>query len=254
VSHPSHRALFVWKRDLDVFLRLWRSEAGGVVGEPLFVLAAMGLGLGVYIGQVNGQSYLSFIAPGVIVGYAMFGATFECTYGSFIRMEVQRTFEAIIATPLEVEDVIAGEIVWGATRALVSALGMLVVLAAFGQVTSPWAVLVPVVALVTGFTFASLSMVFTAIVPSINSFNYYFTLFITPMFFFSGVFFPLSGLPQAVQWLAWALPLTHAVSLARAALQGAAHWGLLVDIAWLAVLAAGTFWLALRLMRRRLIK
>ncbi|MBI2918096.1 MAG: ABC transporter permease [Chloroflexi bacterium] len=254
MSRPSYRAWFVWQRDGDVFLRLWRSEAAGFLGEPLFVLAAMGFGLGAYIGQVNGQSYLSFIAPGIIAAYAMFGASFECTYGSFIRMEVQRTFEAIIATPLEVEDVIAGEILWGATRALLSAMALLVVLAVFGLVASPWAVLVPVAAVFTGFAFASISMVFTAIVPGINTFNYYFTLFITPMSFFSGVFFPLSGLPKVVQWLAWALPLTHGVNVVRAALRGAATWGLLVDVVWLGVVGAVAFWLALVLMRRRLIK
>lgn len=254
MSRPSYRAYFVWQRNRDVFLRLWKSELGESVGEPLIILAAMGVGLGSFVGPVNGQSYLSFIAPGIVAAYAMFGASFECTYGSFLRMEVQRTFDAIIATPLEVEDVIAGEILWGTTRAVLSALVLLVVLAVFGLVDSPWAILVPLAAALIGFIFASLSMACTAIVPSIHDFSYYFTLFETPMFFFSGVFFPLSSLPEPVRWLAWVLPLTHGVNLVRAPLQGALTWGLLVDLAWLIVVAGGAFWLALVLMRRRLIR
>jgi len=254
MSRPSYRAYFVWQRNRDVFLRLWKSEVGPFLGEPLFILAAMGFGLGAYIGLVEGQSYLAFIGPGVIAAYSMFAASFECTYGSFVRMEIQRTFDAIIATPLEVEDVIAGEIAWGATRALLSATALLAVVAALGLVASPWALLVPVAATVTGFTFASISMVFTAIIPTIYAFNYYFTLFITPMFFFSGVFFPLSGLPEVVQRLAWVLPLTHGVNLVRALLRGSLSWALLGDLAWLVVVAGVAFWLSLVLMRRRLIK
>lgn len=254
MSYPSYRAYYVWQRNRDVFLRLWKFEVGPFLGEPLFIMAAMGFGLGAYIGLVNGQTYLSFIAPGIIAAYSMFGASFECSYSSYVRMEMQRTFDSIIATPLEVEDVIAGEILWGATRAVLSALALLAALALFGQVSSPGALLVPLAAVLIGFAFASISMVFTAVVPSIHAFNYYFTLFITPMFFFSGVFFPLSRLPRIVQDLAWMLPLTHGVDLVRALLQGNLGWGLVVDLTWLALASAGSFWLALRLMRRRLIK
>ena len=113
----SWRFIRVWQRNRDVFFKLWHSEAPGFVAEPVIILLAMGFGLGAYVGLVDGQKYIEFIVPGIIASYAMFSASFECTYGSFVRMDYQKTYDAIIATPLNVEDVIAGEIFWGATRA-----------------------------------------------------------------------------------------------------------------------------------------
>ena len=106
----SWRFIRVWQRNRDVFFRLWHSEAPGSIAEPIIVILAFGLGLGAYIGMVDGQRYIEFIAPGIIAAYAMFSASFECTYASFIRMEYQYTYDAILATPLNVEDVTAGEI------------------------------------------------------------------------------------------------------------------------------------------------
>ena len=248
----SWRFIRVWQRNRDVFFRLWHSEAPGFLAEPMLILLAMGFGLGAYIGLIEGQRYIEFIAPGIIASYAMFSASFECTYGSFVRMEFQRTYDAIIATPLNVEDVIAGEIFWGATRALMTGTVILAIAAAFQLVPSPWAVLIPAVSFLEGVMFASIAMLFTSVVPAIYSFNYFFTLFITPMFFFSGVFFPLSSFPEIVQTLSWIAPLTPVVRLTRALVNGELQLDLLWSLALIIALAVLFFSIALITMRRRL--
>jgi lipooligosaccharide transport system permease protein len=248
----SWRFIRVWQRNRDVFFRLWHSEAPGFIAEPIIILLAMGVGLGAYVGLVDGQEYIQFIAPGIIASYAMFSASFECTYGSFVRMEYQKTYDAIIATPLNVEDVTAGEIFWGATRSFMTGSVILVIAAAFQLVHSPWAALIPAVSFLEGIMFAAIAILFTSIVPAIYSFNYYFTLFITPMFFFSGVFFPLSSFPQIVQTLSWIAPLTPVVHLTRALVNGEFHAYLLGALALIIALTALFFSLSLVTMRRRL--
>lgn len=254
MSLPSLAAFRVWQRNRDVFFRLWKAESIPYFIEPLVILTALGLGLGTFIGQVNGQSYLEFLAPGVVAGYAMFSATFECTYASFVRMEMQRTFDAIIATPLSIEDVIAGEILWAATRSLMTALAIVLVSLAFGVVPSVMVIGVFPVAVLIGLMFGSIAMFYTSIVPSIASFNYFFTLFVTPVYFFSGVFFPLSSLPQTIQGLAWLVPLTPAVNLTRALFYGQVTAGLAWSLAFVLAVTGLFLFLSLVSMRRRLIK
>ncbi len=248
----SWRFIRMWQRNRDVFLRLWHAEAPGFVAEPILILLAMGLGLGAYVGLVDGQKYIEFIAPGIIASYAMFSASFECTYGSFWRMEHQRTYDAIIATPLNVEDVIAGEIFWGATRSLMTGSIILGIAAAFQLVSSPWALLIPILSFLAGIMFSAIAVLFTSLVPSFYSFNYFFTLFITPMFFFSGVFFPLDSFPKIVQALSWILPLTPVVHLTRALFWGEFHLNLLLALAIIIVLTILFFSISLVTMRRRL--
>ncbi|MDD5590444.1 MAG: ABC transporter permease [Dehalococcoidales bacterium] len=249
----SWRFIRVWQRNRDVFFRLWRSEIPVMVAEPIIILLAMGLGLGTYVGVVNGQSYIEFVTPGVIAGYAMFSASFECTYGTFIRMEHQRTYDAIIVTPLNIEDVTAGEIFWGATRSLLTGSFILAVAAAFQLVHSPWALLILPVSFLTGIMFAAIAVLYSSLVPSIYSFNYYFSLFITPVFFFSGVFFPLSSFPEIIQKLSWIAPLTPVVQLNRALISGTLTTDLLPALAYITGLAFVFFAISLRTMRRRLI-
>lgn len=242
----------MWQRNRDVFLNLWHSEAPGFIAEPIMVILAMGLGLGAYIGLVEGQRYIEFIVPGIIASYGMFSASFECTYGSFVRMEYRKVYDAILATPLDVEDVIAGEIFWGATRSLITGTTILVIATIFGLVTSPWALLIPVLSLISGIMFSAIAVTFTSLVPSFYSFNYYYTLFITPMFFFSGVFFPLSNFPDIVQRLSWIVPLTPVVKLSRALVWGEFQPDLLTALGIIAVATAVFFPLSLVMMKRRL--
>ncbi|MFC2034809.1 ABC transporter permease [Chloroflexota bacterium] len=249
----SWRFIRMWQRNRDIFLRLWHAEAPGFVAEPILVLMAMGLGLGAFVGMVDGQRYIEYIVPGIIASYGMFSASFECTYGSFYRMEERKTYDAIIATPLSVEDVIAGEIFWGATRSLITGSGILIVAAIFQLVPSPWALLIPILSFSGGVLFSSIAILYTSLVPSFYSFNYYFTLFITPMFFFSGVFFPLSNFPEIVQRISLVIPLTPVVIIARALVSGEVNANLFGALGIIVGLSVIFFSVALVTMRRRLI-
>jgi lipooligosaccharide transport system permease protein len=250
----SWRFIRLWQRNCDVFLRLWHSEAPGFVIEPIIVILAMGIGLGTYVGLVQGESYMEFVAPGIIASYAMFSACFECTYGTFIRMEYQKTYDAIIATPLDVEDVTAGEIFWGATRAFLTGTVMLLVATAFQLIHSPWAILIPFICFLQGILFSVISCFYTSLVPYIYSFNYFFSLFITPMYFFSGVFFPLTSFPVIVQNLSWIVPLTPVVHLTRAAVSGQFQPHHILSLLIIVVLICILFPVTLVTMRRRLNK
>ncbi|MBI4304562.1 MAG: ABC transporter permease, partial [Chloroflexi bacterium] len=179
-------------------------------------------------------------------------ASFECTYGTYIRMERQRTFDAIIATPLSVEDVVAGEIFWGATRSLITGGAILGVAAIFQLVPSPWALFIPVISFLGGLMFSAIAMLFTSLAPSIYSFNYYFTLFMTPMFFFSGVFFPLTSFPEIIQTFSWIVPLTPLVHLTRAFVHGNFHISLFLSLAIVIFITVLFFLLSLVTMRRRI--
>lgn len=254
----SWRALRVWQRDADIFFTTWAVNFLPPLLEPVLYVAAFGLGLGGLIGSVtyHGREipYLRFMAPGVITVAIMFWSFFETTYASFVRMYYQRTFDAIIATPLLVEDVIVGEWLWGATKSLLASAIMLGMLGAMGLVAWPSGLLVVPLALLGGLLFSALGLVATALVPTIDSFNVATFLVIFPMFLFSGTFFPVEILPRWATAVATALPLTHVSSLVRGACLGVrpAAWG--ASLAYLAAFAALGSGLALALMKRRLIK
>jgi len=253
----SYRAYRVWQRNRDVYLRLWKAEAIWPLAEPLITLLALGLGLGGLItrSELPGdQRYIDFIAPGILAVFPMWAAAGECGWGSFFRMENQRTYHAIIATPVSIEDVITGEILWGATRGFISSVYILAVSAAFGLLDSPLALLVPVMAYISSFMFASISLSYTSVARSISSLNYFFALFVTPQFWLGGVFFPLERLPEELQVAAWFVPATHVVDIYRGLVQGHLNLGHLGDLAWIAVVAAVFYYLALVSMRRRLIQ
>ena len=250
----SWRFYRLWQRNRDVFFRLWHSEGAGAVIEPILVLVAFGLGMGAFVGDIGDQRYIEFIAPGVIVAYAMFAASFECTYGSYFRMEHHYTFDAILATPLNVEDITAGEIAWGATRSFITGCIILAIAAIFQLVTSPWALLVPLVAGLSGLMFASIALFVTSIVPAIYTFNFFFTLFITPMFLLSGVFFPLTRFPEIVQTLSWIAPLTPVAHLARGLFQGEFQSNMLLALGLIIIWTVVFFSITLVTLRRRLTK
>jgi len=248
------RVRSVWRRNWDAFLRTYRVNFIPPFVEPVLYLLALGFGLGTYIEAVDGIPYPVFIAPALVSISVMYSAFFECTYSSFVRMYYQKTFDAIIATPVSIDEVIAGEMLWGATRGMIYATLMLPVLLLFGVVAMPSSLLLIPFAYLAGLLFAGIAMCFTAITPSIDALNYPSFLFITPMFLFSGTFFPLDLLPQPIQYFALAvLPLTHVVAINRAITLSAFSPLNLFSLAWIAVAAAFFFVLAIRLMRRRLI-
>ncbi len=244
----------VWQRNADVWLSFYKASLVGILGEPLLYLLALGVGLGRFITEIEGVSYVEFIAPGLVISAAMYAAAFECTFGSFTRMSVQKTYDAIVVTPINIEEVAAGDILWGATKSTLSGLAMLLILTIFGVIHSPWALTLPLLVALVGLAFASLSMFASTLAYSYEFFSYFFTLVIAPMFLFSGIFFPLSGLPVWVHYISWIFPTTHAVNISRALTLGRLTFPLISDLVWLVIFSLIFFTLAVNNTRRRLIK
>ena len=245
----------VWRRNFDVFMKTIRVNFLPSLIEPLLYLLALGLGLGGFVQPIEGVPYVNFIAPALVAISIMYGSFFECTYASFVRMYFQKTFDAIIATPVSVEEVIAGELIWGATRATINSTTVLAVVAAFGLVSSPLFLLVPLLAFLGGLLFSSIAMCFTAVASNIDFFNYPAFLLVTPMFLLSGTFFPLSTLPLAVQTgVQIFLPLTHVVSITRGLVLGSVEASMLLSLVWILVGTFVFFVLSINLMKKRLIR
>jgi lipooligosaccharide transport system permease protein len=251
---PTHRAMKVWKRNFLVYLTYYRPSLVGNIGEPLLYLFAMGYGIGGYLQTMNGMSYMEYIAPGLMVTSAMYSSVFECTFGSYTRMTVQRTYESVISTPVSLADVVFGEILWGMTKSLISASMMALVMIAFGLYT-PGLGSIGLFATIamTGFLFSSSALCFSAVAPSYEFFNYFFTLFIAPMFFLSGVFFPLDNFPTAVRWASLAMPATHSVNLVRWFFHGGGGAGLAYSALFLVAVGTALAVLAAHLVRRRIV-
>jgi len=251
----SYRVWRVWRRDEDVFMKTYKANFIPPLLEPLFYLLGLGFGLGAFVQPQEGLPYIVFIAPALVASSMMTSSFFECTYGSFVRMYYQKTFDAIIATPLSLEEVIAGELLWGATKSFINSSIVLVVILLLGLAYSPFFLLILPLSFLVGLFFAAIAMCFTAITPNIDSFNYPTILFTTPMFILSGTFFSISALPEAVQVIAnLFFPLTHAVALTRALAVGRLSTRLLLNLSWLLVTTPFFFVLSINLMKKRLIK
>ncbi|MBI5243225.1 MAG: ABC transporter permease [Elusimicrobia bacterium] len=258
IANISRRSLHVWRRNLDVSLVTWKTNVLPPLLEPLLYILAFGVGLGAYVQKISYEGraldYLAFLAPGMIAVGVMFHSIFECMYGSFVRMRYERTFDAILCTPLLIEDILAGEILWGATRGLFAGTAILAMVSCFGLASYPHSLLVLPVSLAAGLLFAAFGLYFAAISPYIDNLNLPTFLFVNPMFLLSGTFFPLDGLPPWMRALAHVLPLTHAVDILRAATLGRLRPGLLLSFAYIAGLGLAVSFFAIRRMKARLIR
>jgi lipooligosaccharide transport system permease protein len=254
LPRPGLRWLPVWRRNFLVWRKLAIPSVLGNLADPLIYMLGLGYGLGGLLPQVSGVSYVSFLAAGTIVSSTMNAATFEALYSAFSRMHVQKTWDAILNTPLSLDHVLTGELVWAASKSLLSGLAILIVIAALGLTDSLLALWVIPVIFLTGLAFAAIGLIVCALAPSYDFFMYYFTLFITPMLLVSGVFFPAEQLPAAVHAIASWLPLSHAVLLARPLLHGDVPDNAGGHVAALLGIAVVAFWLATALTRRRLLK
>ena len=243
----------VWRRDLRVFSKLWKGALLPQFFDPVLYLLAMGFGLGAYVARIQGIPYEQFIGSGLVASAVMWAASFETTWNIYFKMEETRLYDAILTTPIEVPDVVAGEVAWAATRALVYGTAFLVVVSLFGLVESPWAVALPAFLALGGACFATMGMTFTTLVARVDLYSYYYTLLITPMFLFSGIFYPLDRLPEWTHVVAWFTPLYHLVEIARGLILGPELLGVLGNAVWLVVLMAVLFVLPVRAMRRRLV-
>lgn len=251
---PSFRFLHVWRRNLLVWRKLAIPSILGNLADPLLYMVGLGYGLGSMLPQMQGVSYVAFLAGGVVCSSTMMTASFEAMYSAFSRMHVQRTWEAIINAPLTLDDVILGELVWAASKSVLSGVAVLIVATLLGLVASPMALLIIPVILLTGLVFAGLGLIMTALSPSYDFFMYYFTLAITPMMLFCGVFFPLEQLPPLAQTIAQLLPLSHAVALARPLMNGLVPDLAGVHVLVLALYAGVSYAIARHLLVKRVLK
>ena len=254
-SSPAITGWFpVWQRNFLVWRKLALPSILGNLADPLIYMLGLGYGLGAMLPEIGGQPYIAFLAAGTIGASTMNAATFEALYSSFSRMHVQKTWDAILNTPLGLADVVAGELFWAATKSFFSGCAILVVVTVMGLTHGPLALLILPAIVLTGLAFAALGLIWNALAPSYDFFMYYFTLFITPMTLISGVFFPTDQLPT---WLAavggW-LPLAQGVALIRPLLAGQWPADAALHVGVLLATSAIAFAIALRLTRRRLLK
>lgn len=247
------RAFRVWQRNVTVYKKLYKSSFALNFVEPVLYLVALGLGLGAFVQEINGMPYINFIAPGLIASSSMFATVSECTYGTFVRMTYQKTFDAILATPVNIDDLVAGELIWGATKSLIYGTIIMFVISIFNLVDSPLIILSIPILIISGIIFAEIAVIASATVPGIDSFSYFFTLLITPSFLFSGIFFPIDTFPPIVQNIAFFIPLYHIVNILRAFSTGDVYV-VLNDIIWIVIAAAVLAPFPFRLMRKRIIK
>ena len=253
---PAARVL---QRNLWVYRRTWRGSIFGSFMTPLLYLTAMGVGLDKLIrvqgrDVMGGYPYLEFLGPGILAATCMQTASFESSFPILGKIQWRRNYEAILATPLGVRHIVAGELLWISFRLITISSVFLGVLTVFGIPRSPLALLAIPCAVLTGLAFSGAIMSFAATQRTGEGFSWMFRFVINPLFLFSGTFFPLTQLPEQVQWVAAATPLYHGVSLIRgfvlsdAALIAGWPW----HVAYLAIFAAGFAWLAHRLLMRRL--
>ncbi len=250
----STRFVPVWRRNLLVWRKLAIASILGNIADPLLYMLALGYGIGSFIGQVGGMSYVAFIGTGMVCQSAMFTASFEGMYSAFSRMHVQRTWEAIINAPVALDDVMLAEWIWCATKAVMSTTAILLVILALGFGHTWLAIWVLPLGFLVGLCFGAFGLVMNSLAPNYDFFTYFFTLVLTPMLLFSGVYFPVEQMPAWLATIASALPLKHAIDIARPLMLGNVPSGILLHVAVLAAYAIVAYYIALLLTRRRLLK
>jgi len=244
----------VWKRNQLVWRKLAIASVLGNIADPLLYMIALGYGIGSFIPEVGGMKYIAFIGTGMVCQSAMFTSSFEAMYSAFSRMHVQRTWDAIINAPISLDDVVFAEWIWAATKAVMSTTAILVVILGLGYGHTWLALWILPLGFLVGLTFGAFGLVMNALAPSYDFFTYFFTLVLTPGLLLSGVFFPVTQMPAALQTIANVLPLKHAVDLARPLLTGELPADVLLHVAVLVAYACLAYYVALVLTRRRLLR
>ncbi len=258
----SRRFWPVFLRNLLVWRKLAIPSLVGNIAEPLMWLVAFGYGMGALVGKITVATptgaqtvpYILFLASGSICMSAMQAASFEALYSAFSRMHVQKTWDGIMNAPVGLDDIVFAEMLWAAFKALFTITAILGVMLALGISHSPKLLLAWPILLGVGITFASIALVFNALANGYDFFTYYFTLLLTPMMFLSGIFFPLTQLPDSVRMVANALPLSNAVALVRPLFMDQWPQDVLQHALVLALYAGVSFWIALALTRKRFRK
>jgi len=244
----------IWQRHWLVWKKIAAASVIGHLADPVIYMLGLGYGLGSLLPQMGGTSYMTFLAAGTVCYSTMNSASFEALYSGFARMHEQRTWEAILNAPISLDDVVLSEILWAATKSLMSGIAVLLVIWLLGLSHSAMSLWMIPLALLVGLTFAGLGLIMTALAPAYDFFLYYFTLVITPMMLLCGVFFPVTQLPQSWQTVANILPLSHAIDLARPLMVGNVPPDAIQHIAVLLAYALFGFYVSLVLFRRRLAR
>ena len=248
------RIASVWYRHFRVYISNFFSNALPPFLEPIIFLAGMGIGIGAYIQNMGSMSYVLFLASGLIVTSSMYTASFECTFGTFIRLEFDKIYDGMLGAPISPRNLIMGELLFVGTKGFFFSFAVLLVIWIMGIINYPLSFLTVFVGFLTGIMFGTLSMLITSFVKNINHFNFYFTGLLTPMFFFSGVVFPIENLPKALIFIAEIVPLTHVVRLSRAfCVPGNFHAGLLLDLLYCLVFIIIVGWFAVKGLKNRMI-
>ena len=255
ISKPSflNRIGSVWYRHMRVYSKNLITNGFPPFLEPIIFLFAIGLGLGKYITEMGGIPYIEFLASGLLVTSSMFTAAFECSYGTFIRLEFDKAYDGMMSAPITVRDLLMGEILWAGTKGLFFSSAVLTVVCVFGILPLKMFLFVPFAGFVTGLMFASLSLFVTSFVKNINQFNFYMTGFISPMFFFSGVVFSQDNMKPFMRLISEILPLTHSVRLVRACCITGFTTVNLFDAAYMILFTVFFGYLAIRRLRKRLV-
>jgi len=245
------RWLAVWRRNMLVWRKLIAAAVLSNLADPLIMLFGLGYGLGALLPSVEGMSYIAFFAAGQLCTATMFTASFESMFSGFARMQGQKTWDAILYAPLTIDDIVAGEIVWAASKAWLTGSTILGVAAVFGLATSPWVLLALPAAFLVGLAFSAIGLIMCVLAKGWDFFSYYMTLFMTPMMMISGVFFPAEQLPGPLFAVAKALPLYHGVQIVRPLVAGGPPPDLWLHVAVLLAYAAAGYAGAIYFARRR---
>jgi len=247
--------LAVTQRQFIVWRKLIWSALATNVANPLLFLFAFGLGLGRFVDEMGDLPYLAFVVPGITAYAAMFAASFETTIGAYTRYQQQGNWDAVMATPVSLAELLLGEVLWAAMKALLSAVCVLAVGWAWGGVTSVSGALIALpLVFAASLGFACFGLVATAYARGYEYFSYFFSFWITPMFVFCGVFFDTDRFPVAVQAISWAFPMTHLIAIVRPLTTGASLDLLmtLLHVAYLTAISVLAFFVAYRETRRRM--
>ena len=245
------RWISIWRRNMLVWRKLAAAAMLSNLADPLIMLFGLGYGLGALLPSVQGMSYIAFFAAGQLCTATMFTASFESMFSSFARMHGQKTWDAILHAPLTIDDIVAGEIVWAASKAWLTGSTILGVAVVFGLASSPWVLLALPAAFLVGLAFAAVGLIMCVLARGWDFFSYYMTLIMTPMMMISGVFFPAEQLPGPLLAVAKALPLYHGVQIVRPLIAGGPPPALWLHVAVLLAYAAAGYAAAIYFARRR---
>jgi lipooligosaccharide transport system permease protein len=243
----------VMTRDVVLFKRYWKATTFSSIVQPTIYLLAFGLGFGSLVKTVGHVKYVEYVATGVVATAVLFSSAFPGMFNTYIRWQFQRTNDALLAAPVDVEELVTAEILWISARAGVYGLAPLAVGLAFGLRPEPGMLLVPLIGFVTGFGFAAFGVVIAAVAKTIDNFNYVTSAVLTPMFLVAGTFFPITTLPGGLREIARFNPLYHCVALVRDVSLGTYTGADFVHIAVLIAFAILMWRLAIWRLEARLI-